>query len=387
MDPVYLDCAATTPVESAVAEVVIHYLKEEFGNAGSRTHEYGNRAKVAVQKARAQVGQVVGAPREDVIFTSGATESNNLAILGLTEYARSESRTHFITSSTEHKAVLEPFLRLGELGFRVTYLDPGPDGFVTPEALAKAVSADTALVSLMHVNNETGVIQPLAAYCEVLRNHAAFLHVDAAQSFGKVPYALDDTRIDLISASAHKIYAPKGIGALICRRRDFKMPPLSPLMFGGGQERGLRPGTLPVPLIAGFGAAAELSMKHQVARQKACAKTKVEALHHLCAVGGIPNVPGEHTISSTLNISFPGLDSEAIMLALKSLVAISNGSACTSQSYTSSHVLKAMGLPTERIRSAIRISWCHLTPIVPWAVVASKISELFPVGQRSSAAK
>jgi cysteine desulfurase len=376
MEPIYLDCAATTPIEPSVAEVVLHYLRDEFGNAGSRTHEFGNRAKVAVQKAREQVGLLVGAPREDVVFTSGATESNNLAILGLAEFARSRTKMHVITSSIEHKAVLEPFQRLGELGFTVTYLDPGSDGFVTSGALAAALTPETALVSLMHVNNETGVIQPIGDYCEALRGHDAFFHVDAAQGFGKLQADLNNPRVDLLSVSAHKLYAPKGIGALICRRRDYKMPPLAPLMFGGGQERGLRPGTLPVPLVAGFGAAAELAMKNHSARQAVCKKIKSEALKHLCAIGGIPNVPDERTIASTLNISFPGLDSEAVMLALKPLVAISNGSACTSQSYTASHVLAAMQLPADRARGAIRISWSHLTPTVLWANVASTIVKM-----------
>jgi cysteine desulfurase len=376
MEPVYLDCAATTPNEPAVAEIVLHYLRQEFGNAGSRTHEYGNRAKVAIQKARSQIGRLVGAPREDVIFTSGATESNNLAILGLSDYARANGRLHAITSSIEHKAVLEPFHRLSQLGFKVTYLAPGSDGIVAAEALSEALTADTALVSLMHINNETGAIQPISAYCEALHEHDAFLHVDAAQGYGKLLPELTDPRIDLMSVSAHKIYAPKGVGALICRRREYKIPPLAPLMFGGGQERGLRPGTLPVPLIAGFGAAAELAIKHHKARQAVCEKIRTEGIKELSDVGGIPNVPADRSITSILNISFPGLDSEAIMLALKNLVAVSNGSACTSQSYTVSHVLAAMRLDANRIRGAIRLSWSHLTPTVPWKQVAQTIAQL-----------
>lgn len=376
MEPVYLDCAATTPVEPAVTDVVLYYLRDEFGNAGSRTHEFGNRAKVAVQKARSLVGALVGAPREDVVFTSGATESNNLAILGLAEYARAQGQFHVITSRTEHKAVLEPFQRLSELGLKVTYLDPGPGGFIPAQALAAALTEETALVSLMHVNNETGAIQPLDAYADVLRKHRAFFHVDAAQGFGKLIADLANERIDLLSVSAHKLYAPKGVGALICRRRDYKLPPLAPLMYGGGQERGLRPGTLPVPLVVGFGAAAELAAKQHSTRQKTCQKIKEAALQHLTAVGGVPNVPAQHSIASTLNISFPDLDSEAIMLALKPLVAVSNGSACTSHSYTASHVLTAMGLPGDRVRGAIRFSWSHLTPKVPWAEVAATIAKL-----------
>lgn len=376
MNPVYLDCAATTPVEPAVLEVVLHYLREEFGNAGSRTHEFGNRAKVAVQKARTQVGILVGAPREDVLFTSGATESNNLAILGLAEFARAHGKTHLITSAIEHKAVIEPFQRLSEQGFRVTYLAPGPQGFVPPDALSAALTPETSLVSLMHVNNETGVIQPLSSYCEVLRQHSSFFHTDSAQGYGKLSDDLTDPRIDLISISGHKLFAPKGVGALVLRRRDFKVPPLAPLMVGGGQERGLRPGTLPVHLIASFGAAAELAAKHSRARAGACARIKEEALKHLIAVGGVPSVPPERSINCILNLSFPGLDSEAIMLALKPLVAISNGSACTSHSYTASHVLTAMNLDAERVRGAIRLSWSHLTAHVPWAKVADTIAHL-----------
>lgn len=376
MNPTYLDCAATTPIEPAVTEVVLHYLREEFGNAGSRTHEFGNRAKVAIQKARTQVGALVEVPREDVLFTSGATESNNLAILGLAEFARSEKKPHFITSSTEHKAVLEPFQRLAALGFRVTYLAPGPEGYVTPEALNHALTEDTALVSLMHVNNETGVIQPLAAYCDVLRRHPCFFHTDSAQGYGKLSSDLINPRIDLTSASGHKIFAPKGVGALILRRREFKVPPLTPLMVGGGQERGLRPGTLPVHLIAGFGAAAELAAKQSRARAVICDGFKAAALQHLTAAGGVPNVATEKSINCILNISFAGLDSEAIMLALKPLVAISNGSACTSHSYTASHVLTAMNLDADRVRGAIRLSWSHLTGAVPWAEVADALRRL-----------
>ncbi|MFT3868431.1 MAG: aminotransferase class V-fold PLP-dependent enzyme [Nibricoccus sp.] len=376
MDPVYLDCAATTPIEPAVAEAILQYTTEEFGNAGSRTHEYGNRAKVAVQKARSQVGQLVGAPREDVIFTSGATESNNLAILGLAAFARTNQKMHIITSSIEHKAVLEPFHRLSEQGFKVTCIAPGPKGFIEPDALSSALTADTSLVSLMQVNNETGVIQPLSDYCKVLRKHHAFFHVDGAQGIGKLPPEQIDPRIDLISVSAHKLYGPKGIGALIYRRRDYKIPPIAPLMYGGGQERGLRPGTLPVPLVVGFGLAADLALKNQASRYAVCQDVKSAALKHLLAVGGIPSSPTEQSIASTLNISFPGLDSEAIMLALKSLIAISNGSACTSQNYTASHVLTAMQLDPERVRGSIRLSWSHLTPMVPWSRIAQVIAGL-----------
>ncbi len=208
MRPIYLDCNATTPIELRVAEVAKEYLEEEFGNSGSRTHEYGAKAKSAVARARSTVAELLGADDDEVIFTSGATESNNLAILGLAEFGLREGRRHLVTSAQEHKAVLEPIEKLRSRGFEVTMLSPGVDGLVKAADPKAALRPDTLLVSLMHVNNETGVIQPLSEYVEVLRGHSAFLHVDAAQSFGKLIEPLKDRRIDLISASGHKIYAP-----------------------------------------------------------------------------------------------------------------------------------------------------------------------------------
>jgi cysteine desulfurase len=374
--PVYLDCNATTPVDPAVRVAVLPYLEEEFGNAGSRTHDYGNRAKVAVQRARDQIGAVVGCQRDEVIFTSGATEANNLAILGIRVHAERKGQRHVITSVQEHKAVLEPCQELERSGFTVTYLAPNKFGVVTAESLATALRPETVLVSLMHVNNETGAIQPLADYARALDGHPAYLHVDAAQGFGKLIEELRDPRVDLVSVSGHKVYAPKGIGALICRRRGYERPPLQPLMFGGGQERGLRPGTLPVPLVVGLGKAAELALKECTKRQKRCAEIRRAAREALVAIGGVPIVPDAMSLPSTLSISFPGIDSEGLMVALKDLVALSNGAACTSHSYEESHVLAGMGLQSETIRSTVRISWCHLTPDVEWAKVAEAIARL-----------
>lgn len=374
--PVYLDCNATTPLDPEVREVLFRYLDEEYGNAGSRTHDYGTRAKVAVQKARDQVAAIVGAKREEVIFTSGATESNNLAILGLREYGENTGRRHIISTAIEHKAVLEPLEQLAASGFEVTLLRPGADGIVTAQAVRTALRPDTLLVSMMHANNETGVIQPLDEIAATLQGHEAFLHVDAAQTFGKVLPALSNPRVELISVSAHKIYGPKGVGALIARRRGYDKIPLSPLTFGGGQERGLRPGTQPVGLIAALGAAAERARKEHANREKRCRAIKDVALRELVAAGGEPVGDQERTLPSTLNIRFPGLDSEALMVALKDVVAISNGSACTSSSYTPSHVLKAMGMDDVTANQCVRLSWCHLTPEVDWETVAARISEL-----------
>ena len=376
MRPIYLDCNATTPIEPQAAEVAREYLEEEYGNSGSRTHEYGAKAKSAVARARAAVAELLGADDDEVIFTSGATESNNIAILGLAEYGLREGKRHLITSAQEHKAVLEPIEKLRSRGFEVTMLSPGVEGLVSAAALKAALRPDTLLVSLMHVNNETGVIQPLSDYVEVLRGHPAFLHVDAAQSFGKLVESLRDKRIDLISASGHKIYAPKGVGVLLARCRDYNEPPLEPLMFGGGQEKGVRPGTLPVHLLAALGEAVKIALKTHDKRMAACEKIKECALKELVAAGGVPNGDQASCIASTLNISFPGLDSEALILQLKDVVAISNGSACTSSNYSFSHVLTSMGLDKERIRGALRLSWSHQTPDVNWPLVAQKINSL-----------
>lgn len=376
MRPIYLDCNATTPIEPRVAEVAREYLEEEFGNSGSRTHEYGAKAKSAVARARSAVAELLGADDDEVIFTSGATESNNLAILGLAEYGLREGKRHLITSAQEHKAVLEPIEKLRSRGFEVSMLSPGVDGLLSAAALKAALRPDTLLVSLMHVNNETGVIQPLSEYVEVLRGHPAFLHVDAAQSFGKLVEPLRDKRIDLISASGHKIFAPKGVGVLLARCRDYNEPPLEPLMYGGGQEKGVRPGTLPVHLLAALGEAVKIALKTHYKRLTACEKIKECALKELVAAGGVPNGNQAACIASTLNISFPGLDSEALILQLKDIVAISNGSACTSSNYSFSHVLTSMGLDKELIRGALRLSWSHQTPEVNWAIVAQKINSL-----------
>ncbi len=366
--PVYFDCNATTPVESDVVQMMIRYLAEEYGNAGSRTHEFGVRAKQAVERAREQVGAVIAARRDDVIFTSGATESNNLVLLGMARSAESATRRHIVSTSIEHKAVFEPLEQLVKQGFEVTLVQPNEFGRVDVQAVLDAVRSDTLLVSVMHANNETGVVQPIEAIADGLPD-TVWLHVDAAQTFGKLITPLQNPRIDLISISAHKIFGPKGIGALISRRRLGQRAPLSPLMFGGGQERGIRPGTQAVHLIAGFGAAAELALRDHVERERACLRVRDAVLTAMAQLGGQLNGDQDHCLPHVLNVSLPGLNSEAAMVALKGILALSNGSACTSTSYQPSHVLVAMGLDQERIDSALRLSWCHLTPAVDWSRV------------------
>jgi cysteine desulfurase len=376
MKSIYLDCNATTPLEPEVRDVLWHYLTEDYGNEGSRTHEYGTRAKQAVQKARDQIAAVVAARREEVVFTSGATESNNIGILGLSQAGLEQDKRHVITTGIEHKAVLEPCAELEREGFEITQLPPTAGGFADPEAIRTALRPETWLVSVMQANNETGIRQPLAAIAEVLADHPAYFHTDAAQGFGKDIDALRNSRIDLISVSGHKIYAPKGIGALVVRRRGYERPPLKPLMFGGGQERGLRPGTLPVALIAALGAAAEIALRDQARRQEANRRVRERAMAALAGLN--PRYSGDlsRSLDHVINVAFPGLDSEALMLALKDLVAISNGSACTSSSYTPSHVLKAMGMSDDEANACVRISWCHLTPEVDWDGVADRIAGL-----------
>jgi cysteine desulfurase len=373
---VYLDCNATAPMDPRVQEEVHYYLDQEFGNAGSRTHEFGQRAKERVALAREQVASIVACTSDEVVFTSGATEADNLALLGLAPHGQQAGRRHIISSQIEHKAILEPLDVLRDRGFEITLLPPTQGGWIDPDDVRAALRPDTLLVSIMHVNNETGVIQPLDEIAAALDGHDAYFHVDAAQGFGKELDLLRSPRIDLISISGHKIYGPKGVGALIARRRGFRKPPITPLMYGGGQERGIRPGTLPVALIAGLGTAAELAGKQHRARTAANQRYRQAVLDTFLELGGKINGAPERTVPHTLNIALPGLDSEAVMLALKGTIAISNGSACTSQRYEPSHVLSAMDLPDEQIAGALRISWSHLTPDLDWAAVGQHIKSL-----------
>lgn len=373
---IYLDCNATTPIEPRVQTEMLRYFSEEYGNPGSRTHDFGVRAKRAVQNARAQVAAVVKCSQEEIIFTSGATESNNLALLGLAEEGNKTQRKHIVSTQIEHKAVLEPLELLVKRGFEVTLVPPNSAGLVEAERINEALRNDTLLVSIMHVNNETGVVQPLSEIAEVLKQHPAYFHVDAAQGFGKDIEALQNARIDLISISAHKIYGPKGIGAFVTRRRGFESIPITPLMVGGGQERGLRPGTLPTPLIVGLGKAAELALSESKLRAAKCLRFRQQVVKALDSLKPVFNGDQKMTLPHVVNISLPGLDSEAVMVALKGLVAISNGSACTSASYLPSHVLQAMGLSDEIIRGAIRISWCHLVEEPDWQAVQHSLQQL-----------
>jgi cysteine desulfurase len=373
---VYLDCAATTPVDPRVAELAARFLTADFGNAGSRTHDMGRTARRAVERARDQVAAAVGAARGEVVFTSGATESNNLAILGLAEHGLRTGKKHLVSTRIEHHAVLEPLEALRSRGFELTLVAPNRGGWVEPGAVRTAVRPDTLLVSVMHVNNETGVVQPVEDIAAALRGQEAYFHVDAAQSFGRILQPLREPRIDLISVSGHKVHAPKGVGALVARRRGTDRPPLRPIMFGGGQELGLRPGTLPVHLVAALGLAAELAVAEAEPRADACRRFRVRMLDALAPLDPVLAGDLERAAPHIVNLSFPGLDSDEVIDALTDHVAVSSGAACTSQSYTCSHVLSSMGLDEPQLSGALRFSWCHRTPDVDWTPIVAAVRRL-----------
>ncbi|MDY0300123.1 MAG: aminotransferase class V-fold PLP-dependent enzyme [Trichlorobacter sp.] len=373
---VYLDCNATTPVEPAIIRLVQRFMERDYGNAASPIHDFGEFALMAVEHARGQIAEVVASRRDEVIFTSGATEANNMALLGLAQHGLKTGKRHLISSSIEHKAVLEPLEELAKQGFDLQLLPVDAGGRLDPQKLAAALRPDTLLVSTMQVNNETGISQPLAEISEALQQHEAFWHVDAAQGFGKEIVPLQDKRIDLISISGHKIYAPKGIGVLIARKRDGSFPPLTPLMFGGGQEQGFRPGTLPVHLIAGIGEAAKMALRNQAERADYCRQFGQKLRTALTPLQPVINGDAQHLLPHTINISLPGIPSDKAIKGLKRLIAVSSTSACTSHTRTPSHVLSAMGLPEQIIESSIRLSWSHLTPEPDWEQVVAVLQTL-----------
>ena len=355
--PLYLDFAATAPVLPEVLDEMIRIYRFGFGNAGSRTHAYGQDASDVVEQARKRVATALNTQAKDVVFTSGATEANNLALLGLAAWGKQKGRTHIISTQIEHKAVLEPLEHLRGLGFEIDLVPVNPEGLVCAGEVLARVRPDTLLVSVMHVNNETGVVQPVQQIGQELAGTPVFFHVDAAQSFGKLVEELRNTPYDMLTVSSHKVYGPQGVGALVARMKQNRRPPLSPLVFGGGQERGIRPGTLPVALIAGFGVAAEMMANSYTEWQQHCSKLRSAVLTQLAEVSYVVNGSLEHSLPNFLNVSFPGVDSEALMLSVRDSIAISNGSACTSAAYQPSHVLAAMGLPQERMEAAVRLSW------------------------------
>jgi cysteine desulfurase len=376
MRPLYLDYNATAPVDLRVFEAMRPYFLEDIGNAGSRTHLYGQRAKEAVDRARQQIADQLGARSEEILFTSGATESNNLVLLGLAQHGKATGRRHILTTAIEHKSVLEPLDQLRHDGFDLELLSVTAGGYVEPSAVQKRLRADTLLVSVMHGNNETGVLQPVLEISKLMEGSQALLHVDAAQTFGKEVETLRQLRCDFLSISGHKIYGPKGVGALYARRMRGQRRPMTPLMYGGGQEMGWRPGTLPIPLVVGLGMAAELANKEHRKRRDAAAQTKAELLAGLAGIEYRVNGDPDQTQPHVVNLSFPGVDSEALMMAVREELAISNGAACTSASYSPSHVLKAMGLADGLIASSVRISWGPGIKDIPVEPIVAAVNSL-----------
>lgn len=356
---VYLDYNATTPIDPRVLDEMIGVYKNNPGNADSRTHDYGENARVITETARKKVAALLGVASNEIIFTSGATESNNIAIQGLKEYAEKTGKKHIITTAIEHKAVLNTVKYMGENGFDVEIINPNKYGRVSADEIIERVRDDTLLVSVMHVNNETGVIQPVQEIGERLEKSDTLFHVDATQSCGKLIEDIKTLKYDMLSFSAHKFRGPQGIGVLVLRRKNYKLPPVKGIIFGGQQEHGIRPGTTPVALAAGMGKACELAAQEIVTNEKTTAQIKTRILKALEDSGISYEINGDpdNTIDSTLNICFPGISSEALMISSKQYCAVSNGSACTSKSYEPSYVLVAMGLPEEKIQSSIRISW------------------------------
>ncbi|NLU49256.1 MAG: cysteine desulfurase [Syntrophomonadaceae bacterium] len=355
----YLDYNASTPVDPRVLEVMFEAYRFYYGNASSHKHVYGQKASALVQCARRQIASILDVGEEEVIFTSGATESNNLAILGLARWGMENNRKHIVTTPIEHKSVLEPIKYLASQGFEVEQVSVGASGRIEADEVISRVRPDTLLVSVMHANNETGVIQPVKEIGEYLINTDTYFHVDAAQTFGKLVDELKELKYDLLSISAHKVYGPQGVGALIRRRRKYTFPHLEPLIKGGGQEKGLRSGTLPVALIAGFGHAAALAAVEYEKRRAHDLALRESVLAQLACSNMDYVLIGDqdHVLSHTLSVSFPNIDSDTLILVLKEDVAISTGSACTSDAKEPSHVLTAMGLPGEIINGAVRISW------------------------------
>lgn len=356
---IYLDYNASAPIDSRVLDTMIEVYKGPIGNADSRTHNHGDKAREVVEHARGQVADLLGVTTEEVFFTSGSTESNNIAIRGLEKYAEKTRKKHIITSAIEHKAVLETVKAMGKMGFEVDIVNPDLSGRVNADQILSLVRDDTLLVSLMHVNNETGIIQPVKEIGEELAKRKVLFHVDATQSCGKLVEELKQLKYNMLSFSAHKLQGPQGIGVLVLRKNGYRLAPVKAIMYGGQQEHGIRPGTIPVALVAGCGCACEIAAHEYAENRKKIGNLKELVLrlfdemkleYHL-------NGDQDHCVSSTINVCILGVMSEALMISSKQYCSISNGSACTSKSYAPSYVLSAMGVPESEIECSVRISW------------------------------
>ena len=372
--PIYLDNHATTPVDPRVLDEMLPYLKEKFGNASSRNHQYGWEAEAAVEKAREQVAKLIGATAKEIVFTSGATESDNLAIKGVAEMYR-EKGNHIVTCVTEHKAVLDTCKHLEKQGFRVTYLPVGKDGLVSLDELRRALDDKTILVSIMFANNEIGVVQPIAEIGKICRERGILFHTDAVQAVGKIAVDVNQQNIDIASISAHKIYGPKGVGALYVRRKNPRVQ-LTAIIDGGGHERGMRSGTLNVPGIVGLGKACELSQQEMT--QEATRLTALRDRLKEKILAGLDEVyingSMEHRLPGNLNISFAYVEGESLLMGIND-VAVSSGSACTSATLEPSYVLKALGTGDELAHSSIRFGIGRFNTQAEIDYVAARVIE------------
>lgn len=370
--PIYLDYQATTPLDPRVVDTMAPFFTEKFGNPHSSSHFFGWEAEDAVEKARSQIATLIGAEPREIIFTSGATESNNMAIKGIARFHK-DQKNEIVTVATEHKCVLDACASLEDEGFKVTYLPVTADGLIDLDELGDAITEQTALVSVMAVNNEIGVIQPIAKIGAICRERDVFFHTDAAQAAARLPLNVENAKIDLMSLSGHKVYAPMGIGALYVRRRPRVR--LQPLFSGGQQEQGLRPGTLAAPLCVGFGLACEIAAQEMADENKRLLALSTRFLKTILSrvPGAILNGDRDKRISGNLNFSFPGVQAEDLMAALKEL-AISNGSACTSGSTEPSHVLKALGLNDDLVLASIRVGFGRFTTEEEIDFAAEKIA-------------
>lgn len=355
----YLDYNASTPIDERVLSVMIDVYRNAYGNADNINNSFGEKAGSVVDNARKEVASLLDVKKDEVFFTSGATESDNMVVFGLVDYAQKTGKKHIITTAIEHKAVLGPFSKLKEIGFEVTYIYPDKSGRINENDVLNALRDDTLLVSVMHANNETGIIQPVKEIGDALADKDIFFHVDAAQTFGKLVEELREVKYTFLSASAHKMYGPQGIGVLVMRKKRYKQPPITPMFFGGSQEHGYRPGTIPTALIAGLGEACRIAGKEYADNLKKYEETK-ELIYQLLEQTGISfSVNGERKfcIPNTLNIRIVGMNSVALIQQCKPFCGISNGSACNTMSHKPSHVLKAMGFSDEHTEQSIRISW------------------------------
>ena len=371
--PIYLDYHASTPVDPRALEAMLPYFSEHFGNAASKTHPFGWKADDAVEAGRRQVAALIGASAKEIVFTSGATESNNLALKGVAHAARSRGN-HIVTVTTEHKAVLDSCHHLEDEGFAVTYLGVGRDGLVDLDALRDAITDRTILVSVMTANNEIGVLQPIAAIGAIARERGVLVHTDAVQAIGKVPFDVSQLPVDLASMTAHKTYGPKGVGALYVRRGDVKLE-LEPLLDGGGHERGLRSGTLNVPGIVGFGKAVEVAKAEMAAESPRLAALRDRLLTALRAEVSDLHVNGslDARLPQNLNVSFPGVPGESLLLGIDD-ICVSAGSACSSGSEEPPYVLKALGMDADLARASIRFGLGRYTTEEEIDYTAAKVS-------------